>query len=454
MDLEQSFHPYMLAFCITAALLLVGTFLRAVVPLFQRFLIPAALIGGILGFSLMASGWLDISEDTFAIMFYHLFNLGAISIALTDNSGNAKGAGKKVFKGAVKVALMWTAILAVQSLIGAGVIWGWNGVNGSDYYEGLGFLSGIGFAQGGGQALSIGIIWESEFNIANAISLGLTFSAIGYFISFLAGVPIVNWGVRKGLTKTAPTKLPKEIITGIYDKDNQPETGKQSTHPASVDAFAFHMAAILALYGLCYIIVQLLQPILPPTLAKMAFAFIFLIGLIVALFTKILLRKLGLSYLINPDTQTRISGTLIDFLFIPTMMAIQISVVWEFIVPILAITLLSLGFTLAFVFYFRKKMPLDFDFERAIAVYGGTTGTVATSFILLKMMDPNFKTPIAMELVLYNFIAIATTIHIILLLGVAPGPNSISLLGMIIMYIVTAGIMTGLIFVFHRFWKN
>ena len=45
-------------------------------------------------------------------------------------------------------------------------------------------------------------------NIPDAISFGLTFAAVGFLFASLVGVPLANWGVRKGFTVSVAKDLP------------------------------------------------------------------------------------------------------------------------------------------------------------------------------------------------------------------------------------------------------
>lgn len=70
---EQSFMPLFGAFGWLAIMLLVGVVLRAKVGFFQKFLFPAAIIGGLIGFILNSVGWCNISYQTFTLFAIHLF---------------------------------------------------------------------------------------------------------------------------------------------------------------------------------------------------------------------------------------------------------------------------------------------------------------------------------------------------------------------------------------------
>ena len=67
--------------------------------------------------------------------------------------------------------------------------------SGPDFRRGL--PGGHGFTQGPGQPLAIADGWK-KMGLTDSISIGLAFSAVGFFVAALVGVPIANWGIKKG----------------------------------------------------------------------------------------------------------------------------------------------------------------------------------------------------------------------------------------------------------------
>ena len=75
--MEASFYPYLGALCWIGILLMLGTLIRAKVPLFQKLLFPSSLIGGLIGFVLInldlvgmptSTGWKDITPNIFSMI--------------------------------------------------------------------------------------------------------------------------------------------------------------------------------------------------------------------------------------------------------------------------------------------------------------------------------------------------------------------------------------------------
>ncbi len=429
MNLEASFMPLLIAFAWMSGFMLLGTFLRARIKFFQKFLFPACLIGGVLGFVVMSLGWIKVGYNIFALIAFHLFSIGFVSVGLTGG-GNMKGLGKTVLKGSVWMGLVWTVSLCVQSIAGAGVVMGINQVL-DPIYAGLGFLVGHGYTQGPGQTLAIASVWQNTFKIPDAISIGLSFAAAGFFVAAFVGVPLANWGVRKGYATNAPKDLPNEFLTGILDRNTSHSAGKLTTHPANVDTMAIHMAILGLTYGLAYIVCYLLKTYLfKGPMQAMAFGFIFFWGLLVAMVVRFVMGKLKIAYLIDDNVQRRVTGTTVDFLIVATMMAVKLTVVLTYIVQLTLVCVVVAILTLIIIMYFGRRIA-DFSFERMVALFGYCTGTAASGLLLLRIVDPEFKTPVAMEVGLMNLIATFTATHLIFLVGGVPAPTTLSVAALI-----------------------
>lgn len=53
------------------------------------------------------------------------------------------------------------------------------------------------------------------------------------------------------------------------------------------------------------------------------------------------------------------------------------------------------------VIYFGKKLDA-FGLERSAAIFGTVTGTVSCGLLFLRIVDPEFKTPVAFEIAVMN----------------------------------------------------
>ncbi len=396
----------MLLFGSLAAMLLIGVFLRAKVPYFQKFLMPSCLIGGIMGLVLINVGVLKLSVSALETFAYHFFNISFISVGLTRNGNQGQSAGREkgFLKGSLWMALSQTAIFPMQAIIGGilVILLGWFGL---ELFPTFGFFAPLGFEEGPGQALSIGKVWEG-FGFEDATTIGLTFAAVGFFFSFFVGVPLVNWGIRKGLAAHSPTSLPKDFLVGIISRNQKAEpAGRLTFHSGNVESLAFQAALIGFVYLLTYACVKYLGMIVPPDAASILWGFFFIFGLGIAIVVSWLMAKFNIDHLADSGIQRRITGWSVDFLIVSTVMAIKLAVVWAYIVPISVISISTGAITTLTVIYLGKRI-WSYNLERTAALFGTVTGTVSCGLLLLRIVDPEFKTPVAIDIALMNIFSI------------------------------------------------
>ena len=396
----------MLVFGWMASMLIIGVLLRAQISLFQRFLFPGCLIGGIIGLILMNTRIINIAASDLETFAYHFFNISFISVGFTHSNNQEKSSSrsKEFIKGPTWMALIQGSCFGLQAAAG-GLLVIVFGVFGLELFPTFGFLAPLGFEEGPGQALSVGKVWEG-FGFSQAATLGLTFAAIGYFLAFFVGVPLVNWGIRKGHAAHGKQDLPRDLLTGIIARGNQTESaGKLALHTGNVDSMAFQAALVGLVYLITYAFVKYFGMLLPPDAARILWGFFFVFGLVFAILIRKLIQKFGVQHLIDPGIQRRVTGWSIDFLMVATIMAIHLPVVWEYVLPITIISIANGLLTTVLVIYLGKRL-WSYHLERTAAVYGAVTGTVSCGLLLLRIADPEFKTPVAIEIAVMNVLSI------------------------------------------------
>ena len=144
---------------------------------------------------------------------------------------------------------------------------------------------------------------------------------------------------------------------------------------------------------------------LPSDAAKILWGFFFIIGLVIAIFIRRLMTSWGWVHLIDPGIQRRVTGWAIDFLIVSTVAAIQLTVVWRYILPIGVLGLVNGLLTTLLVVYLGRRV-WAYNLERTAAVYGAVTGTVSSGLLLLRIADPEFETPVAIEIAIMNVFSI------------------------------------------------
>ena len=302
------------------------------------------------------------------------------------------------------MALIQGLTFPMQAVVGGLFVLAF-GIVGLELFPTFGFLVPLGFNEGPGQALSIGKTWEAV-GFANAATIGLTFAAIGYFFAFFVGVPLVNYGIRKGWATFGSAQLPRDFVVGILREGAQKKTaGSLTIHTGNADTLAFQAALVGLVYGVTYAVVKLLGSVLSPDVATLLWGFFFFFGLGIALIVKWLMKLTGTGYLADPGIQRRITGWSVDYLIIATVAAIQLKIVWDYILPISLIAVTNGVLTTLLVIRFGKKLDA-FGLERSAAIFGTVTGTVSCGLLLLRIVDPEFKTPVAFEIAVMNILVL------------------------------------------------
>lgn len=168
---------------------------------------------------------------------------------------------------------------------------------------------------------------------------------------------------------------------------------------------AFQAALVGGVYAVTYGLIALISRWLPPDAARILWGFFFFFGLGVALLVRWILTRCRLGHLTDSGIQRRITGWSVDYLIVATATAIQLTIVRAYLLPIGLIALANALATTLLVVYCGRRLT-SFSLERTAAIYGVVTGTVSCGLLLLRMVDPEFKTPVACELAVMNVFAL------------------------------------------------
>ena len=176
--MASTFHP-VLAFAFVLALMFVGALLRQRFKILQRNLVPASLVGGVIGFFLVSSGLgLGYQSADFTPIAFHAFTLSFMSLVLTSRN-NGDGS-KTLAMGGLWMSVIWVISLTLQAIVGLTLIRIYNQTTSdqslSDY---LGMIVTHGFTQGPGQAIALGNLWENSYDVSLATDFGLIYASLG-----------------------------------------------------------------------------------------------------------------------------------------------------------------------------------------------------------------------------------------------------------------------------------
>ncbi len=379
--------------------------------------IPSSLIIGLVVSIVINAIPYKIEFESFSTIAFHIFNLSVISMGLTSTENDGTKTKHKTIWGGIWMTAIFTAILCLQSITGFGSVTLFNAFGENSFFEGYGLLSGHGFAQGSGHSMSIGSIWESKYDLKGAISIGLTFSAIGYLIAVVVGIPFTKWF----LMKSNPSL--------IHEKNDEPlvlESEMEENGRTKISDYTSNILVLVIIYMLSIFIAFFLRDVVlkdwlqeynfAQTLANIIMGLIFVIGLAMAIIFKAILFKIKVNSVLNNQIQKRYTSSLIDLLIISTFLSIKYAIISDVGIPIIMVIVFNTLIT-CFAFYMiHIKSRANYLSERVAALLGTTFGSLANGLFLLKILDPKIKSPVYYELALMNFYSAFTLGHIMLII--------------------------------------
>ncbi len=404
--------------------LLLATLLRSKVRFFQKYLIPNALSAGfiLLPFYNFLAPRLGMSSEGLGNLVFHLLNLSFIAMSL--RGGSVKGAGKRIFSSAVVIIIHYT----LQVIIGFGITLLFIFTFIPKLFPSFGFLMPLGYGLGPGQAFAIGKGWES-LGFEGGGNLGLIFAAIGYLWACFVGIALINLARKRGWMEPELAKLidQRRRRTGILSRNERKPAGSLlTTETEAIDTLSYNFAVILGVYLLAYLFLHAVTFLLSLAgtmgmqLATNLWGIAFIFAALIALLAKRIFRGLGIDHTIDNGSLARIAGVCVDIMVTAAIAAITIVVLSRFWIPILAVALTGGIVTTITVLWTVSRLFSDHRFDRAVMFYGNMTGTLSTGLALLRVVDPNFETPVATDYMYGSGVTFVLAIPLILMLNL-PG---------------------------------
>ncbi len=381
--------------------LLLATLIRVKIPFFQKYLIPNSLTAGFLIlpiYNFLAPS-LNLTTRGLENLVFHLLNLSFIAMSL--RKGTTKGSGKRIFSTTVTILSQYT----FQGLIGLGITFLLIATIMPHLFPSFGLFIPLGFALGPGQSFAIGKGWES-FGFKGAGSIGLTFATIGFLWACFGGVYLINLGIRKGWLDKEHIVLFKKkgIKRGVLTRDENPQVGALlRTETEAIDSMTFNLGIVLGVYLLTFLLLKGITYLLSfagPSghdLAVNLWGISFVFAVIVAMLVKKIMNRAGVEYTIDNGSMTRIAGFSVDIMVAASIGAISLVMVSRYWLPIVLMGILGGIVTIITLTWITSRIFTDHHFHRTIILYGALTGTLPTGLALLRVIDPEFETPVASD---------------------------------------------------------
>jgi ESS family glutamate:Na+ symporter len=399
------------------ALLVLATVIRRYWRPLQEYLIPNNLVAGFIGLAIGMNGFglIDLQTERLGAYVYHLLALLFVALSLRKPDGRST-------KTPVLFGLLYIHTYLIQALLGMAVAFALIATLMPDLFPGIGFLMPLAFGMNPGIAYTIGHHWESH-GFADGGVVGLTFAAIGFLVAYGVGMALVRSGIRRGEAAhyKADEPISVDIRTGLISGERKPVGGHLTTSPEAIESLTLHIGLIGAVYAATWLLVSAMDAGLTAIGAgketATLWSFHFIVAAVMAMGIRRLIDASGAAPYIDDTTLTRLANLFMDVMIVASVAAIQFGVVAGYWLPVL---LMSVVVGLATWITLRRLTRSLFDdhrLERFIAVFGNMTGTMQSAMALLRVLDPQLKSPVSHDLVYGSGLALALGFPLLLLIN-------------------------------------
>ena len=361
--------------------LLLGMVVREVVKPLQKIFLASSIIGGLLMLAAGPQGFgLITIPESFSGYSGAMIRFIMCALVFGTNINKEK---IQSYGDYMSVCL---SVYGGQMVIGLGLgalmckIW-------PSLPKGWGFLAVMAFAGGHGNAAAAGGVFNETTGIADYTDLGIVMATFGIIAAMTAGMLVVNIGVRRGWSTFVKEvkKKPDWYYGGLLPEAEQKSTGTQKTTSSSVNAIALQFAFILASMWIGERIADVLVTFVPFLKSVSTLAWDTLGGVVGWEFFKIV----HLDKYVDKKTVNQLSGLALEILLLGSMATLNLTVLVNNIVPIVAMSVIICALTCIWPLFMAKMVCREQWFEKALMIIGQSTGATPTGLALVRSADPN-----------------------------------------------------------------
>jgi len=392
-----AFSDFILDMAVIGFGILAATILRKKVKWIQNYLIPNNIIAGLFGllFGILFPN--IISVERMGTYVYHLLGITFIALALTKTK--AASGMNPFFTG-----MLFISSYLIQGIIGMVVTLGLIFTVMPDLFPGFGMLLPLGLGMGPGIAYAIGHQWEMYGFTEGGIA-GLSVAAVGFGFAYIHGIYIMRLGIRNGLAQLIKSNddLPDELRSGLYDTTPGPSAGHLTSPPEAIESLTLHWSIIGLVYGVTWLLISgaanALSSIGAQAEVNTLWSFHFIFCSVTGILARQILEKLKVAYVIDEGLMTRTSNLLVDIMITASLAGITLAVVGQYLLPLVLTCVLASVATYYFIKYLSQRLFKEWVFERFLSAYAVMTGTIQSGLVILRVLDPNYKSNISIDLV-------------------------------------------------------
>ena len=433
---------FIIQFGLLAGLLLFANILIRKIMFIRKAMIPTAVLGGFIALILRELNMIPLELDFLEKVTYHAIGIGFIALSLRIPAKYSEKE-KRDLAGLKSGALIVSTYL-VQGITGLIISIGLAYTIMPDFFKAAGILLPMGYGQGPGQANNVGSSYE-QIGFVGGQSFGLSIAAAGFICACVVGIYYIN--IVKRQRKIQDQEA--EFISGSVTVEDF-QSKNEIPISQSVDRFSIQFALVLLIYLATYLVslgitsfLAWVAPGLSKTLSPIIWGFNFITGSLLAIGcrlgfdaltkAKVMTRQYPNNYLLS-----RISGLAFDFMTVAGIASIEFKKLEGLWLPFLLMSILGGIVTYYYLLWICKKIYPGYEDEGIVSMYGMLTGTISSGVVLLREIDPEFKTPAANNLLTGSSFAIALGAPMLIFIGLAPESDQMLFvtLGLLVAYLI------------------
>ena len=400
-----------LALIFVAILLLIGVVMRERIPLFRWLFIPGSVIAGFVGLALIQlTGLTQIeplllwSSETVQVLSRWPGWLIAVVFAGMLMERSSVTAAESLRRAARQGLMVWIIVLG-QTAVGLTAVWLLIQPV-FDVPNSMGMLIETGFAGGHGTAAAMGEVFaHPDIGLDAGKDLGMLMATFGLVYGVLSGVIWINLGIRcKWVSPNSENSQNQSFVS----------IGTSRISGDAVDPLLLQMMWLAMAFGVGMLLQHLVsyaagladqiyaanqvadaanqQLSKRMTISSIADFPLFIYTLFGGWIVRIGTERIGVSHLVDSATISRLTSTAMDILVVAAIASLNLAVVATMAVPFLVLaTTGAIWAAVCLLVLARRILPEKYWFQLGLINYGMSTGTTATGFVLLRMVDADLR---------------------------------------------------------------
>ncbi|MFO7866411.1 MAG: sodium/glutamate symporter [Candidatus Aminicenantes bacterium] len=381
---------FLYSLSILSLFLLLGKILRTTLKFLQNLFLPASIIAGFLALSMGPYGagfipewilehWSPLPGILINIVFACLF-LGVHIPGVRkiwDEGGTQLCFGMIAGMGQYFIALTVTALILIPLF---------------HVHKLFASIVEIGFSGGHGTAAGMKDAFRG-YGFHEGGDLALMSATVGIISAVVVGMILINIAIRRDCCTHLSEKkgIPEYTKKGLIPHSKRHPIATATVASEAIEPLTFHFAVVGIAVGLGWTMLSGLQA-LHPEFNKFP---LFPLAMIGGLIVQKAAIKTGINKYFDRSTFERILGFALDILVVSAIATIKLDVFIANFWPFLIIMMTGILWLVFCVVFLAPRMFPRYWFERGITEFGMQTGVTAIGLLLLRVVDPIYRTDTA-----------------------------------------------------------